>query len=160
MSTFTYSLLANDPLIPGLDESIVIAPRRLHLTLGVMSLEDSSGRSSVSVAAESAEDAEYGCCPPHISPTAHHYLENQPLRVPLEVLDTMRPHRDGERNAHNMSVGPDETHESEENRRLRAVCGAYFCRIPSSKTTKTETLQSSSTPRSFKSAFSRKNTGR
>lgn len=44
-------------------------------------------------------------------------MENQPLRIPLEVLDIMRPHRGGARNTHVMFVGPD---ESEKNGRLRA----------------------------------------
>lgn len=54
-------------------------------------------------------------------------MGGQPLRVPLELLDTMRPYRGGTRKAHVMFVGPV---ESEENRRLRAVCGAcliLFC---------------------------------
>lgn len=52
-------------------------------------------------------------------------LDNQPLRIPLEVLDIMQPHRGGARNAHVMFVGPEESEESEGNRRLRAVCGAW-----------------------------------
>ncbi|KAL7279549.1 hypothetical protein ACG7TL_005947 [Trametes sanguinea] len=39
MQTFTDRLLASTPPIPGLDRSIVIPPRRLHFTLGVMSLD-------------------------------------------------------------------------------------------------------------------------
>ena len=38
MSSFTSALLSQSPPIAGLDASIVIPARRLHLTLGVMSL--------------------------------------------------------------------------------------------------------------------------
>ena len=38
ISALTSSWLAHDPPIDGLDPSIVVQPRRLHLTLGVMAL--------------------------------------------------------------------------------------------------------------------------
>ncbi|KDQ16020.1 hypothetical protein BOTBODRAFT_43642 [Botryobasidium botryosum FD-172 SS1] len=44
VSEFTDSLLASSSDIPGLDESIVISPMRLHLTLGVMCLSDDPPR--------------------------------------------------------------------------------------------------------------------
>lgn len=130
VSTFTSSLLANDPPIPGLDESIVILPRRLHLTLGVMSLdEDLSDLSSASSATTTAGIQKTVSTAlallTSLRPRVLAILENQPLRIPLEVLDIMQPHRGGARNAHVMFVGPDESDESEANRRLRAVCGAW-----------------------------------
>lgn len=43
VSSFQSSLLALDPPIGGLDKSIIIDPRRLHLTLGVMALDPEDG---------------------------------------------------------------------------------------------------------------------
>ncbi|TEB27248.1 hypothetical protein FA13DRAFT_1736636 [Coprinellus micaceus] len=43
VSSFQSALLAHDPSIAGLNGSIVIDPRRLHLTLGVMALEEEEG---------------------------------------------------------------------------------------------------------------------
>lgn len=40
ISTFTNALLANQANIPGLDETIIVDPIRLHFTLGVMHLRD------------------------------------------------------------------------------------------------------------------------
>lgn len=47
--------------------------------------------------------------------------EKEPLDVPLEMLNIKCPSRCAEKNVDMMFVGPD---ESEENRGLRAVCGA------------------------------------
>lgn len=65
------------------------------------------------------------------------FLGTQPLRIALEVLDIMRPHRIGATNAHIMFIGPG---ENEGNKRLRAVCGAYLSRIAPTKTPKTKSL--------------------
>lgn len=65
------------------------------------------------------------------------FLGTQPLRIALEVLDIMRPHRSAATNAHIMFIGPG---ENEGNKRLRAVCGAYLSRIAPTKTPKTKTL--------------------
>ncbi|EIM84322.1 uncharacterized protein STEHIDRAFT_159005 [Stereum hirsutum FP-91666 SS1] len=46
ISNFTSALLQSTPPITGFDKSIVISPRRLHLTLGVMSLAEDPGLSS------------------------------------------------------------------------------------------------------------------
>ncbi|EMD39444.1 hypothetical protein CERSUDRAFT_121726 [Gelatoporia subvermispora B] len=46
MTTFTDALLQTSPAITGLDRSIVIPPRRLHLTLGVLSLDTQKSSSS------------------------------------------------------------------------------------------------------------------
>lgn len=122
MSTFTSSLLANNPPIPGLDESIVIPPRRLHLTLGVMSLEEDSPELSPASSATTTAGTRKTVSTAvallaSLRPRVLAFLDNQPLRIPLEVLDIMQPYRGGARNAHVMFVGPDESEESEGNRR-------------------------------------------
>lgn len=62
ISTFTDSLLMSEPPIPGLDPSIIIAPRRLHLTLGVMSLTPAApaneGTGALAGAASGLQSAE------------------------------------------------------------------------------------------------------
>lgn len=129
MSGFT----SNDPPIPGLDESIVILPRRLHLTLGVMALKEDSLEplSSLSTTAATSETPKTLSMAlvlfTSLNPRIFAVMDGQPLRLPLEVRDIMRPHRGWATNAHVMFDGPD---ESEENRKLRAVCGAcliLFC---------------------------------
>ena len=46
MSTFTDALLAAEPAIPGLDATVVVPARRMHFTLGVMSLDREGSRRS------------------------------------------------------------------------------------------------------------------
>jgi len=50
---FTNSLLSHTPAIAGLDRSIMVAPARLHLTLGVMHLVDKPHRSQPPTQAQS-----------------------------------------------------------------------------------------------------------
>ncbi|KAI0347311.1 hypothetical protein BDW22DRAFT_515439 [Trametopsis cervina] len=49
MGAFENALLDHSPKIPGLDEGIVVSPRRMHLTLGVMNLIGSAGPSTYPV---------------------------------------------------------------------------------------------------------------
>ena len=53
MSAFTNALLAATPPIPGLDTTVVIPPRRVHFTLGVMSLDVDEDKSRTLEAAKS-----------------------------------------------------------------------------------------------------------
>lgn len=57
-------------------------------------------------------------------------MDGQPLRIPLVVLDILLPHRGGVINAHVMFIGPV---ESEENMKLRAVCGACLILLSSGR---------------------------
>lgn len=131
ISTLTSSWLAHEPPIDGLDPSIVINPRRLHLTLGVMALSPPNNLNH-----NRDRDREQGSEPEpepememdlagatrllaSLASGIHALLEHSPLRVPLGGLAVMQsdPAR-----AHVLYVEPDL--RSPEGRRLRAVCGA------------------------------------
>ena len=112
VSALTSSWLAHEPPIDGLDPSIVVHPRRLHLTLGVMVLDALHDRDH-DLAGATALLAS-------LAPRIRAVLAHNPLRVPLGRLAVMQP--DPAR-AHVLYVEPDL--RSPDGRRLRAVCGAY-----------------------------------
>ncbi|KII90527.1 hypothetical protein PLICRDRAFT_536428 [Plicaturopsis crispa FD-325 SS-3] len=118
ISSFMSALQAADPKIEGLHESIIIAPRRLHFTLGVMSL----AASSKSTASSSAESQPASTLDAAISllqalrPRIIDLLAASPLRVTLDRMSIMPPDRSG---AHVLWLAPNE--DNEETRRLRAV---------------------------------------
>jgi activating signal cointegrator complex subunit 1 len=127
MSAFTRTLLDSLPVIPGLDQSIVIQPRRLHITLGVMSLTDSSEEPSLS----SFPSTE----PPNsvstalallvsLKPRIQGLLAGAPLRVALRHADIMKPDHGDLARAHVLWVGPPS--EGEDATRLRRVAGQSF----------------------------------
>ncbi|KZT22875.1 hypothetical protein NEOLEDRAFT_1118987 [Neolentinus lepideus HHB14362 ss-1] len=99
MSTFTQALLAGSPPVTGLDRSIIINPRRLHLTLGVMSLERSSAPGPKTIAAALALLAE-------LRPRIFGILAGEKLRVELKAMDIMKPDKGDPERAHVMWVGP------------------------------------------------------
>ena len=122
VSALTSSWLAHDPPIEGLDPTIVINPRRLHLTLGVMTLassqpsqsnhdRDRDRETTVDLAGATTLLAS-------LAPRIRAVLANNPLRIPLGRLAIMQP--DPAR-AHVLYVDPDL--RSPDGRRLRAVCG-------------------------------------
>ena len=135
MSAFTRSLLDSSPAIPGLDESIVVSPRRLHLTLGVMSLTDtpedptnSAGQNGDATRGKSSESS-----PPRtvgsalallnqLKPRVMEILNNEKLCVPLKHVDIMRPERGDLKKAHVMWIGP--PREGEDAQRLKRVSGS------------------------------------
>lgn len=103
------------------------------MTLGVMSLEEETAEVLPALTSPAAtSDAPRALSTAlallaSLRPRILVAMDGQPLRVPLELLDIMRPHRGGTRNAHVMFIGP---LECEANRRLRSVCGAcliLFC---------------------------------
>ena len=111
----TTSWLAHDPPIDGLDPSIVVQPRRLHLTLGVMTLaaeQDEENTHSLAGATQLLAE---------LAPRVRAALGRAPLRVPLGRLAVMQP--DPTR-AHVLYAEPDLS--SADGRRLRAVCGMLF----------------------------------
>ena len=126
LSSFANALLTTDPAIPGLDKSIVVSPRRAHLTLGVMSLAEANSTSNVSArsAADSAEVPrtlevavrQLQDLKPHIT----NILAGRRLRVPLTRVDIMKPERGSLEKAHVLWAGPPE--DGEDVARLRAVC--------------------------------------
>ncbi len=124
MSALTSSWLAHEPPIEGLDRSIIVHPRRLHLTLGVMALTTTTSRPD-----PNCEQSQQGQEQQHdltsaaallasLAPRIHALLARSPLRVPLGRLATMQ--QDPER-AHVLYVEPDL--RSPDGRRLGAVCG-------------------------------------
>ncbi|KAI0262406.1 kinase A anchor protein [Gloeopeniophorella convolvens] len=106
VTALTSSWLAHEPPIDGLDPSIVINPRRLHLTLGVMSL--AAGTSRDLAGARALLDS--------LRPRILELLAHTPLLVRLDKLATMQPDPTC---AHVLYAAPDV--RSSEGRRLRAV---------------------------------------
>lgn len=129
VSALTSSWLAHEPPIEGLDPTIVINPRRLHLTLGVMTLA-SSQPSPLSPPSSSNHDHDRDRATidltgattllASLAPRIRNLLSNDPLRIPLGRLEIMQP--DPAR-AHVLYVDPDL--RSPDGRRLRAVCGTF-----------------------------------
>jgi hypothetical protein len=119
ISALTSSWLAHQPPIEGLDPSIVVQPRRLHFTLGVMTLNsppNDPGYDHDLASAMTLLD--------NLVPSIRTMLANNPLRVPLDCsrLKVMQP--DPTR-AHVLYLEPDS--RSSDGLRLRAVCGACGC---------------------------------
>ncbi|KAA1472261.1 hypothetical protein DENSPDRAFT_170707 [Dentipellis sp. KUC8613] len=108
ISAFTSELLACNPPIPGFDSSIVISPRRLHLTLGVMSLTDPYGLGAARVLLAS------------LRPQILQALGSSSLRVGLDMVDIMPPERGDANRAHVMFAGPDP--EGHDGRTLWRIC--------------------------------------
>ena len=128
MSAFTDALLAADPAIDGLDPTIIVPPRRLHLTLGVMSLAKPRRGSDAASASEAAQETSAEEKPTLASAIAHleslkpyikDLLAGEKLQVELGAIDIMRNRAD---RANVMWVGPPK--EGVLTERLRAVAGA------------------------------------
>lgn len=125
MMAFTSSLLTSDPEIPGLDSSIVIPPRRLHLTLGVMSLTDSVQLSGPSIGDEIPQKTLAAAITllNTLRPRIIGLLQNTPLRVALNRVDIMRPDRGDIEQSHVMWAGP--SRDDEDARKLKRVSGQF-----------------------------------
>ena len=140
MGRFGKSLLdETDPPISGLDKSVLIPPRRLHLTLGVMSLANTTSAAHTEGIA--------GPVQPRTLDDAVRFLESlkprldnllrvsvpgstdqaQKIRLTLNSMDTMKLERGG--TAHILWVGPKDGNSEdiadEETNRLRQVCGEF-----------------------------------
>ncbi|THH14096.1 hypothetical protein EW146_g6195 [Bondarzewia mesenterica] len=111
LSSFTSALLAGTPSIPGLDASIVVPTRRLHLTLGVMSLDQGNISHTLDIAQSLLES---------LRPTVMDLLNGQRLKVGLERMDIMKAERGDASRAHVLFVGP--SLDGEEGKRLNTVC--------------------------------------
>ncbi|KAL4080544.1 hypothetical protein J3A83DRAFT_22090 [Scleroderma citrinum] len=114
ISSFTDGLLRSTPALPGFDQSIVIAPRRLHLTLGVMTLVDSvtlaempdSSRSQASPAAPNRTVADALSLLRSLKPRIMELLVGSRLCVPLERMHIMEPDGGDPDRAHVLWLGP------------------------------------------------------
>jgi len=106
VATFTDGLLANDPAIAGLDPSIIIHPRRLHLTLGVLSLV--KDQSQVKVQSQATIQAVLDLLQ-KLKPQLDAAVQpDDHVEVPLVAMDIMRPGR-GKATPHVLHIGPRES---------------------------------------------------
>jgi activating signal cointegrator complex subunit 1 len=123
MSALSSSWLAHEPPIEGLDPSIVVHPRRLHLTLGVMALGPNSdpnpNPSSGQGQGQGHDLAGATALLDSLAPRIRAVLAQSPLHVPLGRLTVIQS---DPRRAHVLYAEPDV--RSPDGRRLRAVCGA------------------------------------
>ncbi|KAI0091983.1 AKAP7 2'5' RNA ligase-like domain-containing protein [Irpex rosettiformis] len=138
MTAFTKALLAQDPQVPGLDDTILVSPRRMHITLGVMNLVDSShpgaatfGTNALSLSQPAVGSTSNQTPQPKTVQSAVQFLTalrpriverlaGQSLQVGLNSMDIMHPERGDLTKAHIMWAGP--SYESEQARRLKHVC--------------------------------------
>jgi activating signal cointegrator complex subunit 1 len=141
MGRFGQSLLdETDPPISGLDKSVLVPPRRLHLTLGVMMLASTASANRSEGTADHIQ--------PRTLDDAVRFLESlkprlddllrvsvpgsidqaQKIRVVLDSMDTMKLEKGGA--AHVLWVGPKDGNSKdivdEETNRLRRVCGEFY----------------------------------
>ncbi|KAG2123083.1 kinase A anchor protein [Suillus clintonianus] len=112
VKSFTDGLLDCKPALPGVDRGIVIAPRRLHLTLGVMTLEDSLVSSGKTLA---NAQALLGTLRSRIM----ELLNGHSLCIPLTDMNIMYPDRGNADNAHVLWLGP--SLDTENAQRLKTV---------------------------------------
>ncbi|KAH0832401.1 hypothetical protein J3R83DRAFT_13435 [Lanmaoa asiatica] len=128
VSSFTSGLLETTPMLPGLDRTVVIPPRRLHLTLGVMSLEDSEA-SSIAFESQAINArktlSEALSLLSSLRPQVSELLCGAPLKVPLQMMDIMPPDGGDPDKAHVLWFGP--SLENEDAQRLREVGGEWWC---------------------------------
>ncbi|OBZ71711.1 GTP-binding protein rhoA [Grifola frondosa] len=115
VSSFTDALLAASPAIPGLDQSVVIPPRRLHFTLGVMALDASDSSLNEDAPVEPSTPA--AVVAPKtlataisllstIKPQIMEILGQNKLNVMLDNMDIMKPEQRDLTRAHIMWLGP------------------------------------------------------
>jgi activating signal cointegrator complex subunit 1 len=112
LKSFTDGLLSCRPALPGIDRGIVIAPRRLHLTLGVMTLDNSSGRTLADAQALLWR----------LRPRIMELLNGHGLCIPLTEMNIMNPDRGNADNAHVLWLGP--SMDTKDAQRLKSVSGA------------------------------------
>lgn len=121
LSTFTDALQQSEPPITGLDPSIVIDPRRVHLTLGVMSLFSSTpdpdptktnGYKTLAAALALLQT---------LAPQIHSILDGNTLKFPLHEMGILKPERGRDKGKANVLwLGPGPG--AQENERLEKVC--------------------------------------
>jgi len=139
MGRFGQSLLnETDPPISGLDQSVIVPPRRLHLTLGVMSLASTSSAfgpgGSTNPTARTLGDAIRLL--ETLKPLVHDLVRSlstgpgrtRKVRVALNSMDTMKTEEGGE--AHVLWVGPKDANgwgiPDEETIKLKHLCGKLY----------------------------------
>ncbi|KAF7978418.1 hypothetical protein HWV62_580 [Athelia sp. TMB] len=132
IAAFTDGLLRSEIPIAGLHESIIINPRRLHLTLGVMALAPSGSppaaiepsASTPSKTLSAARDL-LASLQPGIKAILDDGGRDRRLKVKLNRMDLMKPERQkGMEGTYGrvLWVGPDMAEEDMNTRQLREVC--------------------------------------
>jgi len=115
LSAFGEALLACDPPIPGLDPSIIISPRRVHITLGVLSLSQSGFQVTEPSEGGSNQPPEHTIesalnllrsLRPQLLETLRSDGAASSLSVPFSKIDIMSPERGDNEKAHVMWAGP------------------------------------------------------
>ena len=140
VAAFQNALLHNEPKVPGLDSKILISPRRMHITLGVMNLIDYSQAitprayvtsSRVPLASHQTEAAPEAKTVQAavqllqaLRPSIIEKLAGHDLLVGLDQMDIMRPDRGDLAKAHVMWAGP--SYEGIRAQRLKRVCGTQL----------------------------------
>ncbi|KAH8078396.1 AKAP7 2'5' RNA ligase-like domain-containing protein [Cristinia sonorae] len=120
LTSFTTALLHSNPAIPGLDESIVVSARRMHLTLGVMSLtERDSGHSGETSSSPPRTLHSAAALLQKVKPGIMALLSGHKLQVALKRVDIMKPERGSLDKAHVFWAGPPE--DGDDVARLKAV---------------------------------------
>ncbi|KAG1739383.1 kinase A anchor protein [Suillus paluster] len=112
VKSFTDGLLNSKPALPGVDRGIVIAPRRLHLTLGVMTLEDTPVSSGNTLA--NAQALLWS-----LRSRVMELLDGHSLCIPLTEMNIMKPDRGDAENAHVLWLGP--SMDTKDAQRLKTV---------------------------------------
>ncbi|KAH9913462.1 kinase A anchor protein, partial [Epithele typhae] len=100
VTAFTDALLAASPTIPGLDQTVVMPARRLHFTLGVMSLNSQDSARTLAAAVALLQS---------VRPKILEVLRGKKLKVSLDRVDIMPPERGDQERAHVMWFGPADT---------------------------------------------------
>ena len=121
MSAFTSGLLGTTPALPGFDQTIVIPPRRLHLTLGVMSLEDSEESNDSQTINSRKTLSQALSLLSSLRPQISEMLCGARLKIPLQRMGIMPPDGGDPDKAHVLWFGP--PHENEDAQRLLEVGG-------------------------------------
>ncbi|KAI0702872.1 AKAP7 2'5' RNA ligase-like domain-containing protein [Cytidiella melzeri] len=139
VAAFTEALLNHSPKISGLDHKIVVSPRRMHITLGVMHLTESDDivvtAPPVAARARGGSRGQTNNVLPQprvksvrsaiellnaLRPSIMDMLAGEDLRVGLNLMDIMKPDRGDLSKAHIMWAGP--SYEDEQAKRLKRVC--------------------------------------
>lgn len=136
MSTFSKSLLSTDPPILGLDPSIIIPSRRLHFTLGVMALGQTTSTSNPTSHEPLMLEAAIAFLH-NLKPDIDEILEKsfrqsedeeeKKLRVALNLMDAMKLEKN--QMAHVVWIGPQdgssEIISDRQTKRLREIAGEF-----------------------------------
>ncbi|KZS95178.1 hypothetical protein SISNIDRAFT_494566 [Sistotremastrum niveocremeum HHB9708] len=106
VTAFTTALRQEESPIPGLHESIIVNPRKLHLTLGVLSLasDDNPANEADTHTITSALNLLHS-----LSSKIGEILDGEKLLVPLDRMNIMKPDRGDPEQAHVMWIGPSDT---------------------------------------------------